>query len=88
VRLILLVTVRSLILEIEEGIKSCTVRDVVDKETQAISSVRELKLKLNTNYLLLRRFSCRSSPSQMARLGGNFCLRVHHKELTHDDLLV
>jgi len=36
-----LITVRSLILEIEEGIKSCRVRDVVDKETQAISSVKE-----------------------------------------------
>jgi hypothetical protein len=34
-------TVRSLILEIKEGIKSCMVRDVVDKETQAISSVKE-----------------------------------------------
>jgi hypothetical protein len=34
-------TVRSLILEIQERIKSCRVRDVVDKETQAISSVKE-----------------------------------------------
>lgn len=33
--------VRSLILEIQERIKSCRVRDVVDKETQAISSVKE-----------------------------------------------
>ena len=36
-----MITVRSLILEIQERIKSCRVRDVVDKETQAISSVKE-----------------------------------------------